>query len=279
MNGDNLDGINVGNHNLRRLPERVANQPNNPHVQAYQPVIPGLAAAVPVPQHPQDHVHEEQPPPDNIEQQINPNQILIPEQQPLPAMAQPNTRDAKYPPTFHGKSHENVKHFVRKFRAYCGIKGIQGDLAQVKIHLGQFIADGPCTRWVEQNDDNEDLNTVNLYLEAFKDHFYRPEPNFNLKLKIKARTFQPTDTLESYADDIQDLCEEVDMDEAGVIDTFIMGLPVAIRGSIANHNPTSFSQALSHAFTLRDLLPGEGNKVTPAPVAAVANPCLTHLPL
>ena len=270
MQGDNNipPGLNIGDHNLRNNPVRQEAQ-----AQQFRPVLQGIPLAEPVvnqpppPEYddldqanndiqnePQQGEHPEINPEPPIQPQINQIQPQVNLNQPQFNMA--HQIEAKYPPTFSGKAGEDVKNFIQKFKIYAQIKDINEDLAMVKFHFGQFLADGPCTQWwADHQDANEAIPDMQTYLTAFHSHFDRPAPTFNVLEEIRERKYLPTDTIETYADSIQKLCNKIRMTEVETINSFILGLPTAIRGTVAALNPLTFSQAYNHACKLKANLP------------------------
>ena len=283
------EGLQIGDHNLRALPARQA-----ANVQPFQPIFPGIGVAAPVLNN--DPPHEAQLLPDQVlePEQVPPNNeaniieaadgdLLQVDGDPLPQnlhlppnppanMADAQQIEAKYPPTFYARAGEDVKDFIQKFRIYAQIKGIYDNLDQVKCHLGQFLGHGPCTRWwsAHQAEDAAIPDTA-TYLQSFQTHFDRPAPTFNILEELRERKFLPTDTIETYADGVQKLCNKINMSEMETINSFILGLPASVRGTVAALNPQTFSQAYTHACKLKGSLPTSQSTAAVAALQTMAS--------
>ncbi len=58
---------------------------------------------------------------------------------------------------------------------------------------------------------------------------------------------------------MQKLCNKINMNQAETINSFILGLPVAVRGTVAALNPQTFSEAYNHVCKLRASLPNQAS--------------------
>jgi hypothetical protein len=244
--------------NLRPLPHRASKNSQAQFINLPDPDSPSVSGQQ------QHQVYSDSE--HTSDSETEPEQIIIMPIEP-PAQAESGNHVIRFPPPYYGSPAKDklytVQEFVSKIKALVDMKKII-DLPGVKnvmlshtsLNAFNFLDRVQVTDYAD----------VNAFLNDFTRNFDTKPSKLALQRKVQDRKFTEIDTIETYANDILDLCLQCEIDDAETqIKHLYLGLPMQTQSILLNLDKTTFHDAKKALQNLgssvHDALAAESSKL------------------
>lgn len=146
--------------------------------------------------------------------------------------------------SFSGLGAENATLWLSRFKRYAAAKGWS---APQTLKTFPLFLSGSAQLWFEALSDETTSSATDLEA-AFLQRF-GPEASsrWSRLQAFNARKMMPRETMEQFATELQFKAAELKKSDSDLLDTFLMGLPDAVRQQVLIKDPTTFDDALKYA--------------------------------
>ena len=146
-------------------------------------------------------------------------------------------------PVFSGLPSEDAEKWLQKFIAFTEFKGIHANNIRVSGAFLTFLS-GQAENWFNSLPDATKNDRGQLF-QAFRDRFIIVQPA--TLITLQGRKLLPSETIDNYANDIEQYCNQLQMNEQQKIYQFLSGLDHNIFIQIMLTKPATLADAIQAA--------------------------------
>lgn len=144
------------------------------------------------------------------------------------------------PQTFSGNADEFPNRWLKQFEGYCKAKNVKDDQ---KIALFKLLLRSVAQTWVEEFDVDNKKSWTDLS-KQFLLEFESPATMWHNQSQLDERTLKPTESIDTYINDILQLASRLHMDKEAQMKALIRGLPPDMKSNVLYRNPKTVQEAI-----------------------------------